>query len=392
MKTEFSKISLSLIAAVTLVTTYFAYSCSPFFGEESSPAPVSQGLSQLKTHSATKAFCYGSELNVCSFPGQHELDQAADLILRHVETHNAQIPAKMPTHESPTVACAEVAYPGQEPEIIAESHKRGTFICLFNSRYAMNMALGRISAFVEDFVTVDREAGYSHEQWSKAQMANTTLGHNLEAPGIRRYLTETRPLIEARTLSKDPGTMLESEFLHTYIVPKLDPIYGKPESIFLGVYLPTKKPSTDANEKLKSVLGHEIFHGLFFHSKKMRKIVQDYIDELSTDEKKMIEKYLSLRGYAVAAQKGGDPTPQQLYLLANETQAYLLEASACSPNFMVSGLQEAFSSPPSLVSREDSFTSKHSKALRKKLIEAEVITREWADRWSPQGGVTMNCP
>jgi hypothetical protein len=332
---------------------------------------------------AAPVTCSGEAMTRCDFAGRHELDKAIALVLKNVQDHVAANPAPADSIEGAHVACAEVAYPGNEPTLLAETAKRGTFICLFNSQYTMNLALNRISTFVEDFETVDEKADYSDARWVEAQKTDGTLGHNLESPDIKRYQRETATHIQRRSRSDLRGIRLESEFLSGFVAPKMDAERGKPESILLGVPLPAAGGTTDAMEELKAVLGHEIFHSLYFHSAKMREIVQSYIDGLPQRDVDQMKRKLMIKGYDVVNDDGSPPSEKQVYMFYNETQAYLLESGACRDGAFMSYSDEDAEEPRHMIEKTAPLVVQYAGGLRQRLVDAGVIAKPWADQWSP---------
>ncbi len=340
--------------------------------------------------SGPKALCEGQSIKICQFPNDHELDEAIQLVLGDIQAAEA---ARKPGTQDlalARVACAEVAYPGNEPAIRAEASKRGTFICLFNSQFTMNVALNRLSTFIEDFETVDETPGYTDEKWVDAQKTNGSLGHNLESQDLEKYMTATKKHLDRRAKSPTIGIKMETEFFDRYIRAKLDKTRGKPTSIFLGVFLPSKDESTDAAAVLKATLGHEIFHSLYFHSAPMQKIVKTYIDAAPPPDVKALKKKLSQKGYAVENTDGKPPSPKQVYMFYNEVQAYLLESGACTDGAFVRYEDDDLDEPLKPVPGHAPMVVKYAAGLRQKLLAASVISPEWAGKWSPDL-VTTGC-
>lgn len=334
--------------------------------------------------SATPAVtCSVEAMTRCEFAGRHDLDKAIALVLKNVQDHVAASPAPTTSLDGAHVACAEVAYPGNEPVLIAEKEKRGTFICLFNNQYTMNMALNRISTFVEDFETVDAKQDYSDTSWTEAQKTDGTLGHNLESPDIKRYQRETSTYIQRRSGSNLRGIRLESEFLSGFIARKIDDETGKPQSILLGVPLPAAGGTRDAMDELKAVLGHEIFHSLYFHSAQMREIVKSFIDELPKRDVDLMKRKLLIKGYDVVNDDGSPPSEKQVYMFYNEAQAYLLESGACTDGAFMSYSDEDAEEPEHMIEKTAPLVVKYAAALRQRLVESGVIARDWANAWSP---------
>lgn len=318
------------------------------------------------------AVCSGKNIEMCIIPGNLELDVAIDSVLAELkdQPRGPNGPAK--------VACAELNYPGAEPKVLAEKDQRGTFICLFNHTSSMNMALNRLSTYIEDFETVDAASDYSDAAWAAAQLTNGSLGHNLESPDLRRYLAETKAHITKRAQSSVAGIQLENEFMNRFIVPMIE---KKPKSILLGVPLPESTGDAAAAE-LKAVLGHEVFHSIYFHSDLMKKLVKTYIDATSAEDVALMKKRLGQKGYAVENEDGSAPTPKQNYMFYNETAAYLLESGACTDGAFMSYIDESVEDLVP-VSKTAPLVVRHAAKLREILVGQQVIEANWAQKWSP---------
>lgn len=380
-----------------LIITGISFFCSLLFtgcGTVIVPSkqPATSLVAATPKDSGKDPLCYGKSITICDFPGEYPLDKAISLVLNNVgEQAKRQGPSDK-TLSHAHVACAEVAYPGGEKTILAESSRRGTFICLFNNSYAMNMSLNRLSTFIEDFETVDSKADYSEVNWSTSQATETTMGHNLESPDILRYMRETQTYIKNRTQSSDLGTRVEAEFLKSYISLKIQgdskspgdrANKGKPQSIFLGVPLPELESPAEAQAQLTAVLGHEIFHALYFHSAKLQTLVKDYIDKTGTEDTELMKRRLSQKGYAVTNDDGSPPSAKQTYMFYNESLAYLLESGACTDGAFMSYRDDDQDQPKETLKNTAPLVVKHAANLRKILVSEGVITPNWATQWSP---------
>ncbi|MCX6127856.1 MAG: hypothetical protein NTX25_02180 [Proteobacteria bacterium] len=345
---------------------------------------VDQGAaSQVMNKKQDRLDCGGDEIQICVLPDQYPLDVAIDRVLEPVQESVKKHGLDKNNLDHAIVACAEVSYPGSEAAIINEAKKRGTFICLFNSAFVMNMSLNRLSTFIEDFETVDQKSDYSDKQWVKAQIDDGTQGHNLESQDLQRYLKETKKYIDKRAKSEVKGIKLETEFLENYIRPAIDEVRGKPKSILLGVFLPEEGKKKDASAQLKAVLGHEIFHSLYFHCDKMQKQVKGYIDGTQPEEVRLMKKKLSQKGYAVENSDGKAPSEKQIYMFYNEAQAYLLESGACRDGAFVEYEDGDKESPEKPIENKSPLIVKHTGKLRQVLLKENVISADWAQKWSP---------
>ncbi len=332
---------------------------------------TAQDKSEIASTSA--AGCSSGSIEVCVLPGAYELDTAIDSVLSNLKQK-----AKGDGFNGARVACTEVSYPGAEPKVLAEAAERGTFICLFNNTATMNMALNRLSTFIEDFETVDADAKYSDEVWAEEQKSNGSLGHNLESQDLSRYLKETKPFIEKRSQSQVLGIQIENEFSKKFILPMLQ---NKPKSILLGVPLP-ETSGEEAAAELKAVLGHEIFHSLYFHSDVMQQVVKSYVDAASAADISLMKKRLSQKGYAVENEDGSPASAKQSYMFYNETAAYLLESGACTDGAFMSYVDESVEDLKE-ISKTAPLVVKHAAKLREILVSKQVIDPQWAKKWSP---------
>jgi hypothetical protein len=348
-----------------------------------STAPRDDSDHQLASAAASTdaPSCTGQQLSLCKYARSYELGAAIDLAVLHLQGKSSG--ASAAGSPAPAVVCAEVSYPGREPELMRQTAKRGTYMCLFDSQYSMNMALNRISTFVEDFITVDAEPGYSDAAWSAKQKTEGTKGHNLESPDLTRYLEETRQHVGRRAQSSEAGVRLENEFLEGFIKPMLDPRTGKPISIVLGVYMPPSDEG-DPGAILRAYLGHEIFHSLYFHSEKMRGIVNSYIDALPEGEQGAMRRKLWQKGYAVINDDKTPPSAKQIYMFYNEVAAYLLESGACVDGAFMSYEDDESDEPKIIIPSHAPLVVAHAAKLRRKLLDASVITSDWARVWSPE--------
>lgn len=327
--------------------------------------------------------CAGEQLSLCRYARSYELGAAIDLAVAHLQAGSGAGAASTAERPAPAVVCAEVSYPGREPELMRQTAQRGTYMCLFDSQYSMNMALNRISTFVEDFITVDAEPGYSDAAWADQQKTEGTKGHNLESPDLARYLEDTRQHVAKRARSSDAGIRLENEFLEGFIKPMLDPRTGKPTSIVLGVYMPPSDEG-DPARILRAYLGHEIFHSLYFHSERMRRIVNSYIDALPEGEQGAMRRKLWQKGYAVLNTDGTPPSAKQIYMFYNEVAAYMLESGACVDGAFMSYEDDESDEPKIVIPNHAPLVVAHAATMRRKLLDASVITSEWARVWSPE--------
>ncbi len=327
--------------------------------------------------------CKGKDIEICKVEGQHPLDEAIELVLKQVQKSVDKHGIDKKDLDNAFVACTEVAYPGNEALIKSEEAQRGTFICLFNTSFVMNMALNRLSTFIEDFETVDASSSYSDKKWVKNQIDDGTMGHNLESQDLQRYLKETKVFIDKRAKSDVKGIQVESEFLEKFIRPTIDAAKGKPKSILLGVYLPEEGKKRDAAAELKAVLGHEIFHSLYFHSEKMQKLVKDYVDASGPADVAMMKRKLMQKGYAVENKDGTPPSEKQQYMFYNEAEAYLLESGACTDGAFMAYSDEDSEEPEHIIEKTAPLVVKHAAKLRQVLLKENVMSAEWASKWSP---------
>ncbi len=375
---------LVLNGILTIVVTSCGGTTRQGSGLSATPVPVTT------KSSAAKPNCYGTSLKICDFPGQYHLDEAISLVLKNIQDSKLSGVPSDSLHGA-QVACAEVAYPGSEKAIMDDSAHRGTFICLFNNSYSMNMSLNRLSTFIEDFEVADATLGYDDGIWAKKQATEKTMGHNLESPDIKRYVSETKHYIEKRAKSTDLGTSVESEFLSGFILPKIDETTGKPKSVILGVPLPEAATTPDPEAQLTAVLGHEIFHALYFHSNKLQSLAKNFIDNLGADDRKLLTQRLSQKGYAVTNSDGTPPSPKQTYMFYNETVAYLLESGACSDGAFVSYVDSDAEEPHEVIPQTAPLVVDHAANLRKILVSQGTISQSWADQWSPDLTKKIGC-
>lgn len=343
------------------------------------PRAHEQGESGLASNRGTSApRCGGQFIRMCELVGEHDLATTIEETLKTVQTPASGTP--LPAHR---VACGAVRYPGAEAQLQGPKAGIATLVCLFDSQYSMNMALNRISTFVEDFTTVDAEPGYSDAAWAQKQQSEGTKGHNLESPDLARYAAETASYIRHRARSTDPGIALEAEFHAAFVEPMLHPHSGKSRFIVLGVYVPPPAETDDPAGLLKAVLGHEIFHALYFHSEKMRTLVKNYVDAQSPYEQTLMRRRLVQKGYAVSNADGAPPSAKQQYMFYNETQAYLLESGACADGAFISYQDEDKDEPQQPLKGQAPLVLRHAAPLRRLLLEAKVIDADWTKEWSP---------
>ena len=105
----------------------------------------------------------------------------------------------------------------------------------------------------------------------------------------------------------------ENEFFRREILPRIEK--DSPENV---VYISSSSDTLSDN-----VVSHEIYHARFFLNTAYKNAVIDYYNNhLSKDQQKMFEKSVESVGY----------NPEDRVLMANEFQAYMLDAFLVLPN------------------------------------------------------------
>jgi hypothetical protein len=191
-------------------------------------------------------------------------------------------------------SCVEVAPARELP---------GTFLAVFGSQEAMNLALDGASRFIES------------KQWTDARSrledSLRVAGHDLTVQDLARYWAEVQrhPEPSAKDFSSADLALLgqEREFFKSVVLPL---IQQEPNGVLIAI------PATDGTRG--ALLSHEVLHAQWFEDAKYAAVARNFWDNrVRPLDKKYIRSVLA-----------GNYDSNDDSLMANEFQAYMLQREA----------------------------------------------------------------